>query len=448
MRKTLLLAIVALSIHAFAQRNQPALNLMGNVPGRMELTGKTTSHLQSGRNFKQTLKLQAHKPGDLIQVFDSDYVWRWDTLSIGWGIAYKENNFLYDARHNLTGYTDQYWNGSFWENGQRFIFTYDVNYNQTSDLAQTWTGINWENLWQDIYTYDASNNQTSYLSQTWSGSAWVNSEQYIYTYDTKNNQTSDLSQNWDGSTWVNSYKDTYTYDVNNNMTNALDQDWDGSTWVNYYNDTYTYDANNNLTNALDQYWDGSTWVDSYKGTYTYDANNNRTNSLYQEWTGSEWVKSGQYIYTYDASNNRTSGLYQTWNVSAWVNYEQFNITYDADNFVKSYSYKYWNLTGTEVTYGDSLYYYYHTFLGINDLLSRSITLKIYPNPSSGQVTIETSAIPGNDQLSIVNLNGQEVITRQITEPKTQLDISGLQCGVYFVRLTGEGKITIGKIIKK
>ena len=86
--------------------------------------------------------------------------------------------------------------------------------------------------------------------------------------------------------------------------------------------------------------------------------------------------------------------------------------------------------------------------GINNLLSRSISLKIYPNPSSSQVTIETSTVPVNGQLSIMNLNGQEVLSRQITEPKPQLDISGLPSGVYFVRLTSQGMVKVGKIIKQ
>jgi hypothetical protein len=48
----------------------------------------------------------------------------------------------------------------------------------------------------------------------------------------------------------------------------------------------------------------------------------------------------------------------------------------------------------------------------------------------------------------MNLNGQEVLTRQITEPKTHVEISMLPSGVYFVRLTGERTVEVGKIIKE
>ena len=48
----------------------------------------------------------------------------------------------------------------------------------------------------------------------------------------------------------------------------------------------------------------------------------------------------------------------------------------------------------------------------------------------------------------MNLNGQELIIQQISEPKTEIDISNLPCGVYFVQLTNQGMIKVGKIIKQ
>jgi hypothetical protein len=50
-------------------------------------------------------------------------------------------------------------------------------------------------------------------------------------------------------------------------------------------------------------------------------------------------------------------------------------------------------------------------------------------------------------LTIVNIKGQELITRQLTLTKTQLDVSSLPNGAYFVRLTNDKTVTTGKIIK-
>jgi photosystem II stability/assembly factor-like uncharacterized protein len=85
-------------------------------------------------------------------------------------------------------------------------------------------------------------------------------------------------------------------------------------------------------------------------------------------------------------------------------------------------------------------------VGVNSIISSATTfLKIYPNPSSNIITVETFA---KGHLSILNLNGQVVITHQITDPKTQFDISNLPSGIFLVKLVGANGVQVGKILKK
>jgi len=84
----------------------------------------------------------------------------------------------------------------------------------------------------------------------------------------------------------------------------------------------------------------------------------------------------------------------------------------------------------------------------NDMTTKSKTLKIYPNPSSDKITIETSAISTDSRLSIMNLSGQELITHEINGCRTKIDITDLPGGVYFVRLTGERAVQVGKFIRQ
>jgi hypothetical protein len=64
---------------------------------------------------------------------------------------------------------------------------------------------------------------------------------------------------------------------------------------------------------------------------------------------------------------------------------------------------------------------------------------LYPCPSRNYITIETSLIPG--QLTILNISAQQLIYRQVKEPRTIIDISALPPGMYIVELvTDQGKV--------
>ena len=85
---------------------------------------------------------------------------------------------------------------------------------------------------------------------------------------------------------------------------------------------------------------------------------------------------------------------------------------------------------------------------VNNIPPNPSLLKIYPNPAYTIITIETQVISVKSQFTVLNVNGQQLITRQITESKTQLDISHLPKGVYYVRLTGERTVQVGKFVKQ
>ncbi len=69
---------------------------------------------------------------------------------------------------------------------------------------------------------------------------------------------------------------------------------------------------------------------------------------------------------------------------------------------------------------------------------------IYPNPASDRVSV--SGIEGDFSLQLLSLSGQ-VITHEINE--TFIDVTGLEKGVYFLRLQIEGKSTKAlKLIKR
>jgi hypothetical protein len=74
---------------------------------------------------------------------------------------------------------------------------------------------------------------------------------------------------------------------------------------------------------------------------------------------------------------------------------------------------------------------------------------IFPNPSTTTITISLPSITSidNTTLSIYNVNAQQVISRRITEPITVLDIGTLPQGIYFVRISADRAVRVGKFVK-
>ena len=70
---------------------------------------------------------------------------------------------------------------------------------------------------------------------------------------------------------------------------------------------------------------------------------------------------------------------------------------------------------------------------------------IYPNPSYSKIIVETT---GKGYLTILNLNGKELLQQEITSPSTTIDVKGLPSGIYIVKVIGEKGIQVGKFIKQ
>jgi hypothetical protein len=86
--------------------------------------------------------------------------------------------------------------------------------------------------------------------------------------------------------------------------------------------------------------------------------------------------------------------------------------------------------------------------GVNEHQDISRLLRIHPNPSSDNITIEASENLHCSLLTIMNINCQEVLNATIHNPKSTIDIKNLPSGVYFVKVTGEKGVQVGKIIKE
>jgi len=84
---------------------------------------------------------------------------------------------------------------------------------------------------------------------------------------------------------------------------------------------------------------------------------------------------------------------------------------------------------------------------INEKVLASKKLRIFPNPSTNIINIETSGMPAIGQLSITNLNGVTLRAQEVMQSITKIDISNLPNGIYFVRVTNDKTVEVGKLVK-
>jgi len=81
--------------------------------------------------------------------------------------------------------------------------------------------------------------------------------------------------------------------------------------------------------------------------------------------------------------------------------------------------------------------------GVNDFQIKS--LSIYPNPANDKLSIN---IEEKATLEIINVQGQIVDTKNLTEKSNNLDLSNLVSGVYTLRIKTDRGIAIRKLIKQ
>ena len=72
-------------------------------------------------------------------------------------------------------------------------------------------------------------------------------------------------------------------------------------------------------------------------------------------------------------------------------------------------------------------------------------IDVYPNPTDGIVHIKCDS---QGKLVIYNSNGNEILTIELTDSNTEIDISGLTSGLYLFKISGGERTMIKKVMKK
>jgi hypothetical protein len=194
---------------------------------------------------------------------------------------------------------------------------------------------------------------------------------------------------------------------------------------------------------------GNATVMKFNGTSWVNVGNAGFSTGIAHYTCLSFSSSDSLPYiAYEDFNNDRKATVMEFNGTNWVYVGPADFsagaTYNEDLAISSKGEPY-------VVYSDNLgmltvMRYDSVSVGINELQQSKFS--IYPNPATNKITIEIAEGQAPSQLSIINLNGEEVLTRSLIKPKTQIDITNLPSGVYFVRLTNDNAVEVGKFVKQ
>ena len=85
---------------------------------------------------------------------------------------------------------------------------------------------------------------------------------------------------------------------------------------------------------------------------------------------------------------------------------------------------------------------------IQDQSIEFVQTKVYPNPTSNSIFVETAILYPDAIIEIFNLQGQLLYQKSMTDLKTEMDVSSLCRGVYIVKLRGNDQTMVTKFIKE
>ena len=79
-----------------------------------------------------------------------------------------------------------------------------------------------------------------------------------------------------------------------------------------------------------------------------------------------------------------------------------------------------------------------------DVPESMFSAALYPNPTTGQLTVE---MEGLKEVEVYNLVGQCLLRKDVSEGNAIIDMSGLQNGVYMVKVKANSGSVMQKVVK-
>jgi hypothetical protein len=92
---------------------------------------------------------------------------------------------------------------------------------------------------------------------------------------------------------------------------------------------------------------------------------------------------------------------------------------------------------------------YHIPASISDNQKNQVpNISVFPNPASDNITVACTTLPNNAILSIYNMQGQLLLSQPVLQNKTEINISSLAKGIYYIKLSTQQGLAVKKFVKE
>ncbi len=418
----------------------------------------------------------------------------------------------YDASGQMTLLYTTYTDNSTGEvlGGDRYVYSYNTDGSMIEYLNLEWDEDidDWELDFREVYSYDEDGNQIGYISYDWdnSGNVWTRNDSIVNTYNEQGFLIEYSGYEWKADQWIIRHYSEYSYNAQGLLLDQITRMWyeDDQEWKNNIKFEYSYNGEGQMLTTVrsDQdVYDGP-WLLEYKLENAYNDEYSRITTSSAHWKTDQWeiyyadtvdynssglatedrgyyLDEGNmrpnyiYVYSYDANGNLIEYIDHSWdrNASSMELSAKYNYSYDLDytmaelllpidndlesdlilEYVSnmplgSHAY-YWRNESWEDYRRINYFYSEMNVEGVGVEENELVMARLYPNPVSDLLQVELEEGSLKATLTLYELTGRQVLRRQINSGGA-VSLSTLPAGVYLYKLTVDGKIQSGKLMKR
>lgn len=265
--------------------------------------------------------------------------------------------------------------------------------------------------------------------------------------------------NKENNTWKEKVKTEKAFLANNLVYREIEHYWndDNQEWDKGFKTSYAYENNeliyvyNDLYNRAGNHWE------PYRKT-AHDRNESRnfysvTDSIYDFWTFG-FIPTALSVF---AGNGNTidTAIYFSWNNTNkdWESNELDIYHYKTNGEVSSIDFygnpdnieKSNNANNLSFQKAQSIVYYYKNDITNATQIETSL-FSVFPNPVTNEVQLQVSN-PIKCMLKVFNIQGQQILTKQINSVVTKINIRDFEKGMYLFQIENNGEQSTRKIVK-